>query len=81
MSLEEQLAAIRGAPKRIPADRLAIMQRATEQLQQSGLSDRALGVGDQMPAFALVNQDGTEVRSADLLKRGALVLTFFRGVW
>ena len=81
MSLEERLAAIREAPKRIAADSLAIMQRSTEQLQQSGLADRALSVGDQMPTFALVNQDGTEVRSADLLTRGPLVITFFRGAW
>ena len=82
MSLEEQLAAIReGAGKRIPADSLAVMHRATEQLQHSGLAESALGVGDQLPAFALSNQDGDDVRSTDLLTHGPLVLTFFRGVW
>jgi hypothetical protein len=82
MSLEQQLAAIReGGAKRIPADSLAIMHRATEQLQASGLAERALGVGDQMPEFALRGQAGNEVRSSDLLGGGALVLTFFRGVW
>ncbi len=82
MSLEQQLAAMReGAAKRIPADSLATMHRATEQLQQSGLAERALGVGDHMPVFALLNQDGSEVQSADLLTRGPLVLTFFRGIW
>ncbi len=82
MSLEQQLAAIRdGATKRIPAERLAIMHRATEQLQQSGLAQRAVGVGDHMPEFSLRGQAGNEVRSSDLLTRGSLVLTFFRGVW
>ncbi len=82
MSLEQQLAAIReGATKRIPAESLAIMHRATEQLQQSGLAERAMGVGDQMPAFSLRGGVGNEVRSSDLLTRGPLVLTFFRGVW
>ena len=82
MSLEQQLAAIReGAAKRIPADSLAIMHRATAQLQQSGLATRALGVGDQMPGFALPDHNGSEVRSSDLLTRGPLVLTFFRGIW
>ncbi len=82
MSLEQQLAAIReGARERIPADSLAIMHHATEQLQQSGLAEQALGVGDQMPEFSLRGQAGTEVRSSDLLARGPLVLTFFRGVW
>ena len=82
MSLEQQLAAIReGATKRIPAESLAIMHRATEQLQQSGLAERAMGVGDQMPAFSLRGGAWNEVRSSDLLTRGPLVLTFFRGVW
>ncbi len=82
MSLEQQLAAIRdGATKRIPAERLATMHRATEQLQQSGLAQRAVGVGDHMPEFSLRGQAGNEVRSSDLLTRGSLVLTFFRGVW
>ena len=82
MSLEQQLAAIReGATKRIPVESLAIMHRATEQLQQSGLAERAMGVGDQMPEFSLRGEAGNEVRSSDLLARGPLVLTFFRGVW
>ncbi len=82
MSLEQQLAAIReGAAKRIPADSLATMHRATEQLQQSGLAEGALGVGDHMPEFLLLDQAGVEVGSTALLRRGPLVLTFFRGVW
>ena len=82
MSLEQQLAAIReGATKQIPAESLATMHRATEQLQQSGLAEQAMGVGDQMPEFSLRGQAGNEVRSFDLLTGGPLVLTFFRGVW
>ena len=82
MSLEQQLAVIReGATKRIPAESLAIMHRTTEELQQSGWAERAIGVGDQMPEFSLRDETGNEVRSSDLLTRGPLVLTFFRGVW
>lgn len=82
MSLEEQLATIRdAAAKQVPAKSLAVMHRATDQLQQSGLADRALGVGDQLPDFTLSNQDGNDVRASDLLARGPLVLTFFRGAW
>ena len=82
MSLKQQLAAIReGATKQIPVESLAIMHRATEQLQQSGLAERAIGVGDQMPELSLRAEAGNEVRSSDLLARGPLVLTFFRGVW
>ena len=60
---------------------MSLEHRATAQLQQSGLATRALGVGDQMPGFALPDHNGNEVRSSDLLTRGPLVLTFFRGIW
>ena len=82
MSLEDKLAAMRdAAAKRIPPDRLAIMHRATGDLRRSGILNRIVKVGAQMPAFALANHDGRRVASADLLVRGPLVLSFFRGSW
>src|SRR6266513_1026868 len=39
------------------------------------------GAGDPLPGFALPNSYGQEVRSADLLAKGPLVLTFYRGAW
>jgi hypothetical protein len=82
MSLAQTLQSIRDASaKRIPADKSAIMHRATEDLRASGFMDRVLKVGAPLPAFALPNADGQEVRSTDLLSKGLLVLTFFRGSW
>jgi hypothetical protein len=82
MSLEETLRGMREASaKRIPADKAAIMHRATEELRASGIMDRVIKVGDKLPEFALPNADGREVRSADLLARGPLALTLFRGAW
>jgi peroxiredoxin len=43
--------------------------------------ERVIKVGDRLPSFALPNAYGQEVRSADLLVKGPLVLTFFRGAW
>lgn len=82
MSLEEKLAQIRdGATKRIPAAALATMHAATETLRNSGILDGVIKVGQPLPPFALVNADGVEVSSEDLLARGAVVLTVFRGHW
>lgn len=82
MALEDTLRGMREASaKRIPADRAAVMHRATEQLRASGIMDRVIKVGDPLPAFALPNAYGQEIRSVDLLARGPLVLTFFRGSW
>lgn len=82
MSLHEKLDQIRaGAVDRIPADYRKIMHQAVDDLRASGIRDRMLGVGDLAPAFELPNIHGQSVRSADLLSRGPLVVTFYRGFW
>ncbi len=82
MSLAEKLDALREAGgKRIGEEKRVVMRRATEDLRQSGILDGVAKVGDRFPAFALNNADGELVRSSDLLARGAVVLTVFRGAW
>jgi hypothetical protein len=82
MALEDTLRGLREASaKRIPPERAAIMHRATEELRRSGIVDRVIKVGDRLPPFVLPNADGRAVRSADLLAKGPLVLTFYRGAW
>jgi len=82
MTLAETLQGIREASaKRIPPERAAIMHRATEELRASGIMERVIKVGDRLPAFALPNAYGRDVCSTDLLAKGPLVLTFFRGSW
>lgn len=82
MSLAEKLDALREAgAKRIPPDKRAIMARATQDLRESGILDNVAKVGDSFPAFALNNARGAEVRSSDLLAKGPLVLSVFRGSW
>lgn len=80
MSLAEKLAATRTAAEgRIPADRLAIMERATEDLRRS--VERIVPVGGPAPSFELASHDGRQIASADLLAAGPMVLSFFRGSW
>ena len=82
MTLDEKLATIReAASKRLPPERQAVMHRANEDLRASGILDRVIKVGNPLPAFSLHNAYGREVRSSDLLARGPLVLTVFRGSW
>jgi hypothetical protein len=87
-SLSDELTAIRrGAegdgtkPGRIPPDFLRIMHRVTADQRASGFRARMPGIGQRAPAFALPNQDGVTVASADLLARGPLIVSFFRGQW
>jgi hypothetical protein len=55
------------------------MHRATGELEASGLANKALEIGDRAPRFSLFNQDHVQVNSADLLRQGLVVVSFFRG--
>jgi peroxiredoxin len=57
------------------------MQRATDELIASGQAQRAKKAGDAAPEFALLDPDGKPVSSRELLAKGPLVLSFYRGVW
>ncbi len=65
----------------VPAERLATVDRAAEELQNSGFTEQALKVGDQAPLFELPDGDGMAWRSEELLRRGPLVIVFYRGRW
>ncbi|HEY7181608.1 MAG TPA: hypothetical protein VIC84_09325 [Blastocatellia bacterium] len=60
---------------------IEMMLRATAELKASGIEAAALKVGDHAPSFTLFNQNHAEVSSADLLREGPLVISFFRGHW
>lgn len=65
----------------VQPERLAISDRAIQQLFASGMEDRILPVGATMPEFSLPEATGKIVRSDDLLALGPLVVSFFRGRW
>ena len=82
MTLNEQLHAIKEKSReRIPDAAREIMERAVEDQRKSGALDRVVKVGQRAPDFTLPNASGKPVALADLLTRGPLVLSFFRGRW
>ncbi len=82
MSLQERLDRIRnGFESKAPADVLAIMHGATDDLRNSGIMGRVPKEGAKAPAFELEDSRGRIVSLAGLLERGPVVLTFFRGHW
>jgi len=82
MPLQNQLDQITARTRElVPADRLAPGEDAVEALFTSGVEDKILPVGAQMPAFTLVDVTGKNIHSDDLLALGPLVIDFFRGRW
>lgn len=81
-SLQDQLDEITANTRHlVQPDRLAVGERAIEELFATGIEDRILPVGAAAPAFALRDSNGRIVRSEDLLALGPLVIKFYRGRW
>lgn len=81
-SLQDQLDEITANTRRlVQPERLAVGERAVEDLFATGIAEKILPVGAQAPEFALKDANGKLVRSADLLALGPLVIKFFRGRW
>lgn len=81
-TLNDRLDRIReGFRKEAPAEVLAAMGRAHQQLVDSGIMNNIPRVGDEFPSFRLPDSEGRLVSSDTLLAAGPLVVTFYRGVW
>jgi hypothetical protein len=82
MLLQQKLDERREAGKAKYGDEIAeLMARGNRELQDSGIMETTLNVGDIAPSFSLKNQKGEVIESTKLLAKGALVLTFYRGFW
>jgi len=80
--LQDQLDEITANTRQlVPAERLAVSERAVEALFETGIEEKILPVGATAPQFALRDGAGRLVRSTDLLALGPLVIKFFRGRW
>jgi peroxiredoxin len=81
-ALQDQLDEITANTRRlVQAERLAVGERAVEELFRTGIEERILPVGATAPEFALNDTTGKKLRSADLLALAPLVIKFFRGRW
>lgn len=82
IALQDQLDEITANTRQlVQAERLAVGERAVEELFATGIEERILPVGALAPSFALKDSNGKLVNSADLLALGPLVVKFFRGRW
>ena len=64
-----------------PPEISAQIHRSIDELVAGGAADKALKAGETAPDFILPDADRKMVSSRDLLARGPIVVTFYRGVW
>ena len=82
MSLQEKLNALKAkAAASRPPEIRAVLEQGVTELRGSGILERMLKAGARAPQFALPDQNEVTVRSADMLTRGPLVISFYRGHW
>lgn len=87
MSLQDKLDAFKAdfeagkPPYSVPRSVIDTMHKATAELIASGAAQRARKAGDRAPDFILNDPDGKQVSSAELLQRGPMIISFYRGVW
>ena len=87
MALQDRLDAFKAdfvsgrLPLKPTKEVLDAMHRATAELIESGQAQRAKKAGDVAPEFTLNDSDGKPVSSRELLAKGPLVVSFYRGVW
>jgi len=80
MLLQDKLDALKAdCLAKTPPKVTLVRQRAVEGL--AGLADRAVHAGEQAPAFQLRDGYGGAFSSREALRRGPIVLVFYRGIW
>lgn len=63
------------------ANQKEIMQASTDALKQSNLVEKAIKTGGILPEFELPNVANQKVSLSSLLRRGSLIISFYRGGW
>jgi len=64
-----------------PPEVVEVLVGEIKKLVQSGIADNAIKTGEVLPEFTLPDEKGNLVSSKDLLARGPLAVSFYRGVW
>ncbi len=66
---------------RLSAERKAIMEKAIDDLRKSDLVKKLPKEGDKATDFTLKNIHGKNIKLSTLLRRGPVILSFYRGGW
>jgi peroxiredoxin len=64
-----------------PPDRIRAYEQGIEELRRTGVTEKALKVGDRAPDFELPGATGKTVKLSELLGRGPVVVMWYRGGW
>lgn len=66
---------------RIPTQTLEVMDAATQDLINKNLSKKSIKKGDILTTAELINTKNEKINIDEMLKKGPLVISFYRGGW
>ncbi|MFD2938959.1 peroxiredoxin-like family protein [Flavobacterium notoginsengisoli] len=67
--------------KQVPQEILTVFQKSIEDLQSQNIEKNSLKVGDKIPDFCLPNANHEIICSENILKKGKMIVAFYRGSW
>ena len=67
--------------KQVPQEILTVFQKSIEDLQSQNIEKNSLKVGDKIPDFCLPNANYEIICSENILKKGKMIVAFYRGSW
>jgi peroxiredoxin len=80
-SLKAQLDALREQQRQSSPELIASTLSDIAAISRTTIIERRLQPGDSAPDFSLPASNGGSLALADLLQRGPVVITFYRGAW
>jgi peroxiredoxin len=82
LTLNDQLRLMQEASaNQMPPEKAKVLEDSIEKLRKDHLAEKALKVGQTMPNFSLPDEHGNDVSLKSLLKKGPVIVTFYRGSW
>lgn len=65
----------------LPQEVINAFGKSVDDLKTKNMEDRCIQPGEKMPEFILPNATGKMIHSNDILKKGKMILAFYRGSW
>jgi len=65
----------------LPQEVFEVFGRSIEEIKTKNIEENSIQVGEHMPEFSLFNAYGKQISSREILKKGKMVLAFYRGSW
>ncbi|WP_220497665.1 MULTISPECIES: peroxiredoxin-like family protein [unclassified Myroides] len=81
-TLTQQIAELNeNLAQQVPTEVLTRFGQSIEDLKKLQLEQRAIALGDPFPNFKLLNTENQIVELSELVRKGPVIISFFRGSW